>query len=73
MVPIRDPELNESRANKIYGLFCERIKALTSREFQNLLRPAFREDETTLIILGGLTGFLAGWLHLILVFFPVSG
>ncbi|WP_227430680.1 hypothetical protein [Psychrobacter sp. I-STPA6b] len=73
MVPIRDPELNQSRADKIFGLFRDRLNALSSYEFQNLLRPAFREDETTLIILGGLTGFLAGWLHLVLVFFPMSG
>ena len=73
MVPIRDPELNESRASKIYGLFRDRIRALTPYEFQNLLRPAFREDEMTLIVLGGLTGFLAGWLHLVLVFFPTVG
>ena len=72
MIPIRDPELNESRASKIFGLFRDRIRALTPHEFQNLLRPAFREDEMTLIILGGLTGFLAGWLHLILVFFPAT-
>lgn len=70
MVPLRDPELNESRASKIFGLFRDRIRALTPNEFQNLLRPAFREDEMTLIVLGGLTGFLAGWLHLVLVFFP---
>ncbi|MGP4714421.1 MULTISPECIES: hypothetical protein [unclassified Psychrobacter] len=70
MVPLRDPELNESRASKIFGLFRDRIRELSPREFQNLLRPAFQEDETTLIILGGLTGFLAGWLHLVLVFFP---
>jgi len=70
MVPLRDPELNESRASKIFGLFRDRIRALSPDEFQNLLRPAFREDEMTLIILGGLTGFLAGWLHLVLVFFP---
>lgn len=69
MVPIRDPKLNISRANKIFGLFESRIRALTPKEFQNLLRPAFQEDETTLIILGGVTGFLAGWLHLVLVFF----
>ncbi len=69
MVPIRDPELNISRANKIFGLFCDRIRALSPKEFQNLLRPAFQEDETTLIILGGITGFFAGWLHLVLVFF----
>lgn len=69
MVPIRDPELNSSRASKIFGLFRDRIRALSPKEFQNLLRPAFQEDETTLIILGGITGFLAGWLHLVLVFF----
>ena len=73
MIPIRDPSLNESRASKIFGLFRDRLNALSSHEFQNLLRPAFREDETTLIILGGLTGFLAGWLHLVLVFFPIGG
>lgn len=72
MVPLRDPKLNESRANKIFGLFRDRIRALSPSEFQNLLRPAFREDELTLIILGGLTGFLAGWLHLVLVFFPMA-
>lgn len=72
MVPIRDPELNMSRAEKIFGLFRDRIRALSPHEFQNLLRPAFQEDELTLIILGGLTGFLAGWLHLLLVFFPMS-
>ena len=70
MVPLRDPKLNESRASKIFGLFRDRLRALSPDEFQNLLRPAFREDELTLIILGGFTGFIAGWLHLILVFFP---
>lgn len=70
MIPMRDPELNESRASKIFGLFRDRIRALSPREFQNLLRPAFQEDELTLIILGGITGFLAGWLHLVLVFLP---
>lgn len=69
MVPMSNPELNQSRADKIFGLFRDRIRALTPHEFQNLLRPAFREDELTLIILGGVTGFLAGWLHLILVFY----
>lgn len=69
MRPIRDPELNSSRASKIYGLFKARLEALTPQEFQNLLRPAFKEDEMTLVVLGGITGFLAGWLHLVVVFF----
>ncbi|OOR91071.1 hypothetical protein B0181_03845 [Moraxella caviae] len=69
MVPIRDPELNTSRADKIFGLFESRIRSLTPKEFQNLLRPAFKEDEMTLVVLGAITGLLAGWLHLVAVFF----
>ncbi len=69
MTPIRDPELNESRANKIFGLFRDRIRALSPKEFQNLLRPAFEEDEVTLIILGGVTGVIAGYIHLHLFFY----
>lgn len=68
MIPIRDPELNESRAEKIFGMFRDRIRELTPEEFQNLLRPAFREDESTLIFLGAVTGVLFGALHLWLVF-----
>lgn len=66
--PINNPELNASRASKIFGLFRDRILALTPKEFENLLRPAFKEDEITLIILGGVTGILAGIMHLLLVF-----
>ena len=69
MIPIRDPKLNTSRASKIFGLFESRIRELSPHEFQNLLRPAFKEDEMTLVILGAITGLLAGWLHLIAVFF----
>ncbi|MFA9485565.1 MULTISPECIES: hypothetical protein [unclassified Moraxella] len=69
MIPIRDPKLNVSRASKIFGLFESRIRALSPQEFQNLLRPAFKEDEMTLIVLGAVTGLLAGWLHLMVVFF----
>lgn len=69
MVPIRDPKLNTSRASKIFGLFESRIRALTPHEFQNLLRPAFKEDEMTLVVLGGITGVIAGYVHLVAVFF----
>ncbi|MFO1392104.1 MAG: hypothetical protein U1E94_07850 [Agitococcus sp.] len=68
MVPISDPELNESRAAKVNALFLERMKKLTPMEFQNLLRPAFREDEWILIVLGGVTGAFAGWIQLMLGF-----
>ena len=68
MVPISDPVLNQSRAQKIYHMFRERILALSPKEFQNLLRPAFQEDEWILIVLGGVTGFIAGTIHLFVAF-----
>ncbi len=68
MEPMRDPEFNMSRAAKIFDLFRVRIQALTPREFQNLLRPAFHEDEWMLIVLGGITGAIAGYLQYIFGF-----
>ena len=68
MVPISDPEFNASRAQKIFQMFRDRIRELTPKEFQNLLRPAFQEDEWILIILGGVTGFVAGFIHFFVAF-----
>ncbi|ENU30482.1 hypothetical protein EAH57_07725 [Acinetobacter sp. 2JN-4] len=68
MGPVCDPALNASRAQKIFHMFRERIRELTPKEFQNLLRPAFQEDEWILIVLGGVTGFLAGLIHLFVAF-----
>ena len=68
MVPISDPEFNASRAQKIFQMFRDRIRELTPKEFQNLLRPAFQEDEWILIVLGGVTGFIAGTIHLFVAF-----
>jgi uncharacterized membrane protein YheB (UPF0754 family) len=68
MVPVSDPAFNASRAQKIFQMFRDRIRELTPKEFQNLLRPAFQEDEWILILLGGVTGFIAGLIHLFVAF-----
>jgi uncharacterized membrane protein YheB (UPF0754 family) len=68
MVPVSDLEFNASRGRKIFSLFRDRIRMLTPKEFQNLLRPAFQEDEWILIVLGGVTGFAAGLIHLSIAF-----
>lgn len=68
MVPVSDPAFNASRAQKIFRMFRDRIRELTPHEFQNLLRPAFQEDEWILILLGGATGFFAGLIHLFVAF-----
>lgn len=68
MKPVASPALNQSRGLKIYKIFYERLLKLTPPEFQNLLRPAFHEDEWILIVLGGITGALAGAVQLFLGF-----
>lgn len=68
MVPVCDPAFNASRARKIFQMFRDRIRDLPPHEFQNLLRPAFKEDEWILIVLGGVTGFIAGTIHLFVAF-----
>jgi len=41
---------------------------LSSVEFESFLRPVFKEDETTLIIIGGILGGIAGLLQYFLLF-----
>jgi hypothetical protein len=41
----------------------DQMKALKPDEFQDILRPAFREEEVQLMLVGGLFGALAGLLQ----------
>ena len=59
---------NRDRAQRAEGLLRERMEGLPSREFQDLLRPCFQEDEMKLILTGAALGFLAGLGQLIFVF-----
>lgn len=47
----------------INNLIAERMDRLTPEEFEGMLRPAFKEDEKTLIICGAVLGFLIGELQ----------
>lgn len=44
----------------------ERMKKLSSEEFESVLHPAFEEDEILLIMVGGVLGMIVGiqWLHI---------
>lgn len=68
MRPLSDPAFNKDRAAIIQKIFSTRMKALSSQEFQDLLRPAFQEDEWILIAMGAIMGFVAGVLQLVLGF-----
>lgn len=46
----------------------DKMQALSSEEFVDFLRPVFKEDEFTLILVGAALGCAAGWAQLMLVF-----
>jgi hypothetical protein len=66
--PFNHWPFNEERAEILEELLRERMEALPSVEFQDLLRPCFQEDEWKLILTGAVLGFLAGLAQLIFVF-----
>lgn len=45
-----------------------RLRLLPSPEFENLLHPVFQEDEIILIMVGGVLGFMTGWLQYLITF-----
>jgi uncharacterized membrane protein YheB (UPF0754 family) len=59
---------NRERGRRAARMLGERMAELPSREFQDLLRPCFQEDEIKLIVLGGVLGLLAGIAQLVFVF-----
>jgi len=68
MYPFEDPVFNRERGAIVERVLSERMQALSSEEFQGLLRPAFQEDEWILIMVGGALGCMAGMFQLLVVF-----
>jgi len=60
--------VQRERASGLAEIFATRMKAMTPAEFQDVLRPAFHEDEWIIIFLGAVFGFLAGWVQLVVGF-----
>lgn len=71
--PFDDAAFNQERSAVVERVTREKLEEMTPAEFQELLRPAFQEDEYKLILVGAALGFVAGWLQLVLVFGGVSG
>ncbi|AUM14233.1 DUF445 domain-containing protein [Ketobacter alkanivorans] len=63
-----DPIFSKERGKVVEMMFRTRMQAMSSEEFQELLRPAFQEDEWILITMGGVLGLLAGFAQLFFMF-----
>jgi uncharacterized membrane protein YheB (UPF0754 family) len=66
--PLDDPAFIADRARVMASIFSARLTAMRPAEFQDVLRPAFHEDEWILIALGAIFGFLAGWGQMVVGF-----
>lgn len=62
-----DPAFNRERAPVVAQALAEQMKALGPEEFQDILRPAFREEELQLMLVGGVLGLLAGAIQLLVL------
>ncbi|MGW5514396.1 DUF445 domain-containing protein [Nocardia africana] len=49
------------------GLIRQKMKLMTSDEYENLLRPAFKQDEWKIVTVGAVLGFLVGELQVALL------
>lgn len=62
-----DPAFNRERAPVVASVLSQQMKGLGPEEFQDILRPAFREEELQLMVIGGIFGALAGALQFALL------
>ena len=67
-ISFNNPVFEADRARAVKSIMVERMIALSSEEFQDLLRPCFQEDEIKLILVGAFLGFAAGVGQLVFVF-----
>jgi uncharacterized membrane protein YheB (UPF0754 family) len=65
---IDNPEANRQLAKPVIDLICKRMAALKPKEFQQLLLPAFEQDQLLVVLLGGVLGGLVGFAQLVWLF-----
>lgn len=60
-----DPAFKKERAPAVAAVLAEQMKALKPEDFQDILRPAFREEELQLMVVGGIFGAAAGLVQIV--------
>ena len=64
---VNDARFSRERSGVIHSTLSTRMMAMSNTEFQELLRPAFKEDEWILIMLGAALGTVAGFVQLLVM------
>lgn len=60
-----DPAFKKERAPAVAAVLSDQMKALKPEDFQDILRPAFREEELQLMVVGGIFGAAAGLVQIV--------
>lgn len=63
-----DTSFNREQAKAVQAMLKDRLTSQPPREFQDLVRPIFHDDEWILVAIGGALGALVGWGQLVLLF-----
>lgn len=67
-----DPAFNRERSPVVAGFLADQMKSLAPAEFQDILRPAFKEEEIKLMLVGGILGAAAGAIQFgLFLFWPI--
>jgi uncharacterized membrane protein YheB (UPF0754 family) len=64
MIPLSDPDFSAAQSASMRKLITERMRAMSPRDFAEMLRTATREDEWLLLLHGAVLGFAGGLAHL---------
>ena len=68
ILTIDNPDANRKLAQPIVDLIANRMAALKPKDFQQLLLPAFEQDQLLIVLLGGILGGLVGFAQLLWLF-----
>ncbi|QLY28863.1 DUF445 family protein [Nocardia huaxiensis] len=55
------------RALDVHAMIIEKMRLMTNDEYENILRPAFKQDEWKIVTVGAILGFLVGELQVLLL------
>ncbi len=64
MTGLRDPAFSHQQSDKLRKLFAERVRELPYRDFVEMLRSGFKEDEWMLYAHGAIMGLAEAFIHL---------
>jgi uncharacterized membrane protein YheB (UPF0754 family) len=65
-VAFADAAFNKRQSGKIRSFISAQMHEMGPEDFVEMLRSAIKQDEWLLFLHGGVLGFFAGWLHLLI-------